>query len=94
MIWASMKALNESSDRIWQCNRLTETSLPDQAVGISLSRMSYFHDREVAYDDGGTERPLAEHHRSAGGERSERPAILPGVPYSPGPILFLASQIQ
>ena len=79
---------------LYKGNRLTESSLPDLAVGLILSPMEDFDSREVAYDDGGTERPLAEHHRSAGGERSERPAILPGVPYSPGPILFLASQIQ
>lgn len=74
--------------------RLTESSLPGVANGVSLPKVEYFHNREVADDDRRTERPLAGHHRQADGERSERGGILPGGTHPRGSILFLAPQIQ
>jgi len=80
-------------DRL-QRNRLTESSLPGLAFGVSLPTVGYFHNREAANDDRGTKRPLAGHHRQAGGERSERGGVLPGGTHPRGSFLFLASQVQ
>ncbi len=73
--------------------RLTESSLPGLANGVSLPAVEQFHSREARDDDRGTKRPLAGHHRQAGGKWTECGGVLPGGTYSPGAVLFLAPQV-